>query len=184
MKTEETMEKKSVALLALGSNMGDSMRNIRDALAMLASLEKVNLIATSSIYRTLPVGGPIGQPDFLNGAALVRTSLTPRDLLARTSRIEQLLRRERHEFWGPRTIDLDLILYDDVILNSPELILPHPRLYWRSFVLDPAVEIAPELVVPTTGLSLRETRDLARFIFASAELFLRLLEPLTDSKSR
>jgi len=150
----------TLALVAFGANLGDVDENIRRALEMLGNVVGVTVMKTSSVWHTLPVGGPSGQPVFSNGAVLVKTSLSPHALLEELHEIEIELQRVRNEFWGPRTIDLDLISYGNLIITTSELILPHPRVYWRHFVLDPVCEIAPDIVLSTTGLSFRETRRL------------------------
>jgi 2-amino-4-hydroxy-6-hydroxymethyldihydropteridine diphosphokinase len=102
------------------------------------------------------VGGPEGSPPFLNGAAALATSLQPRELLACLLEIERRLGRERHRKWAPRTIDLDLLLYDDVVLRSDELTIPHPLMHERDFVLLPLAEIAADVVHPILHLSIRD----------------------------
>jgi 2-amino-4-hydroxy-6-hydroxymethyldihydropteridine diphosphokinase len=120
----------------------------------------VEFLAASGWHRTLPAGGPPGQEWFLNGAALLRTSLAPESLLVLLKRIEgELGRTTRAEHWGPRPIDLDLLLYEDEVLQTTSLVLPHPRMAWRRFVLEPAAEIAGEMVHPTTGWSIGRLLD-------------------------
>jgi pantoate--beta-alanine ligase len=126
------------------------------AVEQLNSDGDVRVVRKSSLRETAPVGGPAGQPNFLNGAVLVETSLSPRELLAQLMNVEQGLGRKRKEHWGPRTVDLDLLLYDDVVLETPELTLPHPRMTLRRFVLEPAAEIAGEMIHPATGRSIAE----------------------------
>jgi pantoate--beta-alanine ligase len=122
----------------------------------LGSSGDVRVVRESSLRETTPIGGPAGQPSFLNGAILVETSLSPHNLLARLMDVEQGLGRKRTEHWGPRTVDLDLLLYDDVVLDTPELTLPHPRMTLRRFVLEPAAEIAGEMIHPAIGRSVVE----------------------------
>ncbi len=121
------------------------------AAALLAKHSQVSVVATSRWYKTSPAGGPPDQPAFCNGAALIETSLGPTDLLATLRAIENGLGRVRRKRWEPRTIDLDILLFDEQILEEPSLVLPHPRMAWRRFVLEPAVEIAPSMVHPTSG---------------------------------
>ena len=102
------------------------------------------------------MGGPPGQPPFLNGAALLETSLAPHDLLDALQQIETDLGRRRTERWGPRTVDLDLLLYEQLVLDTPTLILPHPRMAQRRFVLEPAAEIAGAMLHPTSGWSVAQ----------------------------
>jgi 2-amino-4-hydroxy-6-hydroxymethyldihydropteridine diphosphokinase len=135
-------------LIGLGSNLGDLLASARD---MLAALPQTSLISISSFHESKPAGGPATQPPYLNAAALLESSFTPQQLLAELQRIENSLGRERMERWGPRTIDLDLLLYDELELETPELTLPHPRMSFRRFVLEPAAEIAAEMVYPING---------------------------------
>jgi 2-amino-4-hydroxy-6-hydroxymethyldihydropteridine diphosphokinase len=136
------------ALLGLGGNVGDVRATFDKAVARLADGERATLTARSSDYRT-PPWGVIDQPPFINCAIAVETALAPRALLDRAFDIERALGRDRaHEQrWGPRPIDIDLLAYDDVALDEPGLILPHPRLFERAFVLLPLAEIAPERVI-------------------------------------
>ncbi len=140
-----------VSLIALGSNEGNRLANIEAAVAKLRRQPHVAILGISGWHETTPVGGPSEQARFLNGALKVETSLAPVELFALLEQIENRLGRRRGERWGPRTIDLDLLLYDDLVLNSPSLVLPHPRMAWRRFVLEPAAEVAAEMLHPTTG---------------------------------
>lgn len=140
-------------LIGLGSNLGDRGATLQAALDQLRALPQTTFIAQSSFRDTRPAGGPVQDP-YLNAAATIDTSLTPQQLLAELQRIENNLGRVRTEHWGPRTIDLDLLLYDRLELNSPELTLPHPRMSFRRFVLEPAAEIAAEMVYPINGWSM------------------------------
>lgn len=128
--------------IALGSNLGESQTILESALHQLDRAEGIELIRRSSWYRTAPVGPP--QPDYLNGCAILRTRQPPERLLQTLLDIERQFGRVRRERWGARTLDLDLLLYDDVILDTPFLQLPHPRMTERAFVLVPLVEIAPD----------------------------------------
>lgn len=116
----------------------------------------VTLVAASRARETRPVGGPPDQAPFMNGAFLVETDLLPIDMLGVLTAIENTLHRERSERWGPRTIDLDLLLYDDLVIDEPGLTVPHPRMTTRRFVLEPAAEIAPDLVHPVAGCTIRD----------------------------
>lgn len=138
------------AFIALGANLGDPAAAVRLACEVLADLDGVELRAVSSLYRTAPVG-LTGQPDFINAVAEISTDLDPQALLALLLGIEAAQGRIRHEKNGPRTLDLDLLLYDDLELDLPELTLPHPRLHLRAFVLQPLAEIAPDLRIPGRG---------------------------------
>lgn len=127
------------AIVALGSNLGDREDYLRLAVAELG-----NVVGLSDVYETEPVGGPDAQGAYLNMVAVVDTALDPFALLRRCQRIEQLARRERLVHWGPRTLDVDVLFYDDVTIASPELTVPHPRIGERRFVLAPLTEVAPE----------------------------------------
>jgi 2-amino-4-hydroxy-6-hydroxymethyldihydropteridine diphosphokinase len=159
------------ALIALGSNQGDSAGFLHAALAALDEVPGVRVVDRSSIYVTHPVGG-IEQPDFLNMAARLETTLVPEALLLRLLDVERSLGRERTVRWGPRTIDLDLLLQEGHVIESPLLTLPHPELHNRGFVLAPLAEIAPELRHPVLGVSVcelhrrwvRETPDAERLV--------------------
>jgi 2-amino-4-hydroxy-6-hydroxymethyldihydropteridine diphosphokinase len=133
------------ALIALGGNLGDVRDTLDRAMAALCAGAEVRLLARSSDYRT-PPWGVTDQPPFINCAIVAATELAPPALLARAQSIERQFGRDRsrERHWGPRTLDIDLIAYDDVRLNTPDLTLPHPRLLERAFVLVPLAEIAPE----------------------------------------
>lgn len=146
--------------IALGSNLGDRERLLRDAAAALAPF--IDGIHLSSFYDTAPVGVGDDQPTFLNGALIGRTSLTARGLLERLLAVEQEFGRQRPYPGAARTLDLDLILYGDAIINEPPtLIVPHPRFRERLFVLEPLAEIAGEWIDPVTGKSVKVLRDQA-----------------------
>jgi 2-amino-4-hydroxy-6-hydroxymethyldihydropteridine diphosphokinase len=136
------------ALIALGGNVGDSRVILDRAVALLCDGKEVRLIARSSDYRTPPWGFKY-QPPFINLCIVVETTLTPRELLTRAQAIEVKLGRDRaHEKRnGPRTADIDIVAYGDLTLDEPNLILPHPRLFERAFVLVPLAEIAPERTI-------------------------------------
>ena len=136
------------AFVGLGGNVGDVRASFDRAIAMLCDGAAVRLVARSSDYHT-PPWGVTAQPPFVNAAIAVATQLAPHDLFARALKTERALGRDRaHETrWGPRTIDLDLLAYDDLVLHDARLTLPHPRLFERAFVLLPLVEIAPDRVI-------------------------------------
>jgi 2-amino-4-hydroxy-6-hydroxymethyldihydropteridine diphosphokinase len=138
------------AFVGLGANLGDRERTIREALRLLDAHEGVTVAAVSTLRETDPVG-VVDQPRFLNGVAALDTALSPRALLDLLLDVERGLGRVRAERWGPRTIDLDLLLYGDEIVDEPGLTIPHPRLHERRFVLEPLTELAPELEVPGRG---------------------------------
>lgn len=139
------------AYVGLGANLGDRSAMLRAALEQLAAEPGVSLVAVSSVRETDPVG-PVDQPRFLNAAAALDTELSPRELLDRLLGIERRLGRTREgPRFGPRTIDLDLLLYGEERLDEPGLELPHPRLHERLFALEPLFELDPSLVVPGHG---------------------------------
>jgi 2-amino-4-hydroxy-6-hydroxymethyldihydropteridine diphosphokinase len=132
------------ALLGLGGNVGDIRATLDEAVRRFADGTDVKLVARSSDYRT-PPWGVTDQPPFINCAVVIETALTPHALLTRALEVERALGRDRtrEQRWGPRAIDIDLLAYDQVAMNDPDLILPHPRLFERAFVLVPLAEIAP-----------------------------------------
>ena len=138
------------AFIGLGSNLGRPEAQLRRAIAALAELPETRLAAASSLYRSAPVGHA-DQPDFVNAVAQLSTALTPPVLLAALLWIEKRFGRERSFRNAPRTLDLDLLLYDAHILAEPGLELPHPRMHQRAFVLAPLVEIAPDCEIPGKG---------------------------------
>ena len=140
----------ATAYIGIGSNLGERLATIRDALALLAADPELEVEAVSTIRETDPVG-VVDQPLFLNAAVRLTTGLAPRLLLERLLAVEQQLGRVRTERYGPRTIDLDLLLYGDEIVDEPGLRVPHPRLAERRFVLEPLAELDPGLVVPGLG---------------------------------
>jgi 2-amino-4-hydroxy-6-hydroxymethyldihydropteridine diphosphokinase len=139
--------------LGLGSNMGDREDNLDRALALLSQRLRVGKV--SSVYDTEPIGN-INQPRFLNLVCQVYTGLAPTELLTLAKGIESKLGRTFHKSNDPRPIDIDILFYDDQVMETPELVIPHPRLTERAFVLVPLVEIAPELVHPITGKTIKE----------------------------
>jgi 2-amino-4-hydroxy-6-hydroxymethyldihydropteridine diphosphokinase len=142
------------AAIALGANLGDCRANLEGALAALDASPGVRLLARSRWYRSAPVGPP--QPDYVNGCALLAVALEPEALLERLLATERRYGRARGERWGPRNLDLDLLLMGDRRLSTPQLTLPHPRLQERAFVLVPLAEIAPAWIDPISGRSVAE----------------------------
>jgi len=140
----------NTAFVALGANLGDPAATLRAAFGALANLPESRLVHCSSLYRTAPVG-ILDQPEFVNAVAQLATTLAPEALLDGLLEIEQRFGRVRAEKNGPRTLDLDLLLYNDQFVDLPRLTLPHPRLHLRAFVLQPMAEIAPDLVIPGRG---------------------------------
>jgi 2-amino-4-hydroxy-6-hydroxymethyldihydropteridine diphosphokinase len=138
------------AYVALGANLGPREITLLRAVELLAETEGVEVRAVSQLRETEPVG-VVEQPPFLNGAVAVQTSLSPRELLDRLLEIEQALGRVRDERWGPRLVDLDLLVFGDREVDEPGLTVPHPRLHERRFALEPLAELDPELDVPGIG---------------------------------
>ena len=146
------------AIIGLGANLGDPVAQLRAAIEAIGRLPLTRIVAASSFYRTAPVGFA-AQPDFVNAAVAIDTELEPRALLAALKAIEVAAGRERSFKDAPRTLDLDLLLYADRLIDEPELVVPHPRMHERAFVLAPLVEIEPDAVVPGRG---RAAKLLAR----------------------
>jgi 2-amino-4-hydroxy-6-hydroxymethyldihydropteridine diphosphokinase len=140
--------------IGLGSNLGDSLAILRQALQVLDGLEAVEVKVRSHLYQTAPVGPP--QPDYLNCCALLQTSLTPEALLAALLSVEKTFGRVRQERWGPRLLDLDLLLFGDQIIRLPELTVPHPLMHERAFVLIPLCDIAAHWQHPILGKTIAE----------------------------
>ncbi|HPI73176.1 MAG TPA: 2-amino-4-hydroxy-6-hydroxymethyldihydropteridine diphosphokinase [bacterium] len=136
-----------IAYLSVGSNLGDRLYFLCAAVRRLTDAAEIHVGALSSVYETEPVG-KADQADFLNAVVQVQTPLPPRRLLDHLLQLERQLGRQRNERWGPRTIDLDLLAMANAVSNDPDLLLPHPRLISRRFVLQPFAEIAPEWVLP------------------------------------
>jgi len=134
------------AFLSLGGNIGEPARAMAAALRMLDAGEGTGVTAVSSLYRT-PPWGKTDQPDFINAAAALDTSLSPRQLIELCLASERALKRERRERWGPRVIDIDILTFGDLQVDEPGLQIPHPRMLERAFVLVPLAEIAPQLIV-------------------------------------
>ena len=147
----------TLAAIALGSNLGDRCAHVREAMVELAWLPVTTTVACSSLIETEPFG-PVPQGKYINAAVLVRTLLTPRALLTGLHEIETKhgRRREVEERWGPRTLDLDLLLYGDLVIEESGLCVPHPRMLARMFVLEPLNEIAGDNRVPPAGVTVCE----------------------------
>lgn len=146
--------KVSKSAIALGSNLGDSLTILEDALKTLAQTPGIALESSSSWYQTAPIGPP--QPDYLNGCALLKVQLTPEELLAALLEVEKQFGRVRTQRWGPRSLDLDLLLFERIILETPKLQIPHPRMRERAFVLVPLAEIAPDWIDPGSGKAIAQ----------------------------
>ena len=149
----------SVCLIGLGANLGNRRETLQKAVHQLATRCGGRLIGVSRWIETRPVGGPVDQPAYLNGAATIETSLAPNELLELLHQIEEELGRHRDRRWAAREIDLDLLLYENHVEQSGSLVVPHPRMAWRRFVLEPAVEIAPSMVHPTIGWTIQRLFD-------------------------
>ena len=141
------------AYLGLGGNLDDPRQSMATALQAIDADARTNVVVVSSIYRT-PPWGKTDQPDFLNCAAEISTQRSPRDLLDLCLETERSLKRVRRERWGPRIVDLDVLIYGTVDINESGLIIPHPRMTDRAFVMVPLAEIAPEIIV--SGIAVRE----------------------------
>jgi 2-amino-4-hydroxy-6-hydroxymethyldihydropteridine diphosphokinase len=136
--------------IALGSNLGNRLENLQGALDALFDAPGFALVAVSPVYLTAPVGGP-AQPDYLNAVVIATTTLPAHAVLDRCHGVEAVFGRVRDEVWGPRPVDLDIIVYGDVVSDDPELILPHPRAHERAFVLAPWHDIDPDAEIPGWG---------------------------------
>ena len=151
-----------ISYIALGSNMGDREKNLKEALKYIAELPETKIIKSSAIYETEPVGEPKQRP-FYNGVVKMETSLDPERLLQKLQEVEKTFGRVHKQKWGPRTLDLDILLYDQQIIATDKLTIPHPLMAERAFVLEPLAEIDPEAYHPvlekTAAELLRELMD-------------------------
>lgn len=138
----------SIAYIGLGSNLNDRTKNLNEAINMIEEASEIKILKRSRVYQTEPVG-PKDQPDFLNMALEIETALSSLDLIDFLQGVERKMGRQRKKKWGPRNIDLDLLLYGDQVKNMAKLTLPHPRMHLRKFVLMPLAEIAKDRVHPT-----------------------------------
>lgn len=154
--------------IGIGSNLDEPRSRVSKAFDSLGEMPQTRLVSHSSLYVSAPMG-PQDQPDFVNAVALLETGLEPLDLLAHLQVLETASGRERHQRWGPRTLDLDILLYGDEIIDGETLTVPHPGLTLRSFVLCPLAEIAADLVIPGRGV-------LAEYLGACGENGLRRLQ--------
>ena len=153
MTVNPTPDKGERVYLSLGGNLGDPASSMAAALRMLDADAQITVITVSSLYRT-PPWGKLDQPDFLNAVAVLSTSLSPHDLLDKCLDAERTLKRVRQERWGPRLIDIDVLVFGDRVVNERGLEVPHPRMLDRAFVLVPLNEVAPDLFV--RGLAVSE----------------------------
>ncbi len=144
-----------LALVALGSNQGPRVQLLQQARAWLSSRRSLHPQGASRVWLTRPVGGPAKQPQFANQVLLFRAECSPLELLELLQQCEAQLGRKRQQLWGPRTLDADLLLYGQEVIQTPRLLVPHPRMSFRRFVLQPAVEVAPRMIHPVAGMYLQ-----------------------------
>ena len=142
-----------LAYIGFGSNIGERLTYIQNSLHSLSVVEGITLKTISSIYKTEPVGN-VAQDDFLNGVVSLETSLSPHTLLHTLKDIEVSIGRQHRSYWGPREIDMDILIYNDLCLQTPDLTIPHPEMHLRRFVLAPLAEIAPNLSHPVFNKSI------------------------------
>ena len=146
-------------LLSFGSNLGERHKTLDSAWYALGQTDTIQAVRLSSLYETEPVGGPTGQPKYLNAAGIIHTTLSPEELLVVLQKIEADFGRVRTERWGARTLDIDILLYADRIVELPMLTIPHPEMLHRQFVLEPAHEIAGDWVHPLSRKTIAEHRQ-------------------------
>ena len=149
-------QSKCRAFLGFGGNLGKPLNNFRYARQQLAKQLDIEVISSSPLYQTPPIGGPEGQPDYLNAVVEILTGLSAPDLLQLCQQIEMDAGRSRNLHWGPRTLDIDLLLVEDLIMETPLLTLPHPRLHQRHFVLLPLNDLVPALYHPTFKITINQ----------------------------
>ncbi len=147
------------AFVALGSNLGDRLEHLRAAVNALEALPKTRVLGKSRVFETEPVGGPDGQGAYLNAVVRLETRLKPRELLEALLEIERSRGRVRTTRWGPRTLDLDVLLYGTQVIREDHLTVPHPRLHERAFVLEPLHDLAPDLEIPGLGVTVAALRE-------------------------
>lgn len=146
--------KRATVFVAIGGNVGPVAENLAGAVRLIGKFEETSVVGVSSLYETAPVGGPVNpdstpaQPSFLNGAVMVETGLAPEEFLQKLLETEKVFGRVREIKDGPRTVDLDIILWDDLVIHTPALTLPHPRMQERGFVLAPLAEVGGNFVHP------------------------------------
>ncbi len=147
-----------ISFIGLGSNLGESSDQLLAAVADIERLPETSVLAQSAFYRSAPIGY-LDQPDFINAVIKIQTGLAPQELLSALLGIERQHGRERTFSNAPRTLDLDVLLYDDLKVDEPGLRIPHPHMHRRAFVLRPLLEIAPDCVIPSVGLASMAMRD-------------------------
>jgi len=155
--TEGQNQLKSSVLLAFGSNLGDKKANISKALHYISEFDSIELVRSSSFYLTQPMGIK-EQPTYINSAALIKTSLNPNQLLETLRAIELKIGRRPREKWHEREIDIDILVFDDIVIDNKNLTIPHKGMHLRNFVLIPSVEIAPDIIHPIFGKTILELR--------------------------
>lgn len=144
------------AYIAFGSNLGDREKYIETAIESIAGHNSIELVKRATTIETPPLGGPAGQGDYLNTVIEIKTSLEVLELLNFCQDIEELLGRKRDIPWGPRTIDIDILLFEDMVINKPLIKIPHPEMHKRKFVLQPLAEIAPDVIHPVLKKTAKE----------------------------
>ncbi|KRV48937.1 2-amino-4-hydroxy-6-hydroxymethyldihydropteridine pyrophosphokinase [Wenjunlia vitaminophila] len=147
---DTTLHNPKAAVLSLGSNLGNRLETLQGAVDALEDTPGLRVKAVSPVYETEPVG-VVGQPNYFNAVVLIKTTLPPFSLLERAGAIEEAFHRVREERWAPRTIDVDIVTYQDVVSTDPALTLPHPRAHERAFVLAPWADVDPDAVLPGRG---------------------------------
>jgi 2-amino-4-hydroxy-6-hydroxymethyldihydropteridine diphosphokinase len=150
MSADDLRPRRRRVVLALGSNLGDRLENLQGAVDALFDAAGFGFVAVSPVYETAPVGGP-EQPDYLNAVIVLDTALSARTILDRAHGVEEVFGRVRDQRWGPRTLDVDVIVCGDEVSDDPELTLPHPRAHERAFVLAPWHDVDPDATIPGRG---------------------------------
>lgn len=148
---DSTLHNPQRAVIALGSNLGNRLETLQGAVDALEDTPGVRVKAVSPVYETEAVGGPAGQPSYFNAVVVVRTTLGPASLLERAGAVEDAFSRTREVRWGPRTLDVDIVAYDEIVSDDPKLTLPHPRAHERGFVLAPWYDAEPDAELPGHG---------------------------------
>lgn len=163
------MAKQTTAYIAFGSNLGDRRATLAGAYRAIATHPDITPLQRSKLYETAPVGGPDGQWRFLNTVLKVETTLAPHELLATCLATEQRFRRERKVRWDARTLDLDILLFGDQVVATPDLEVPHPRMHQRRFVLVPLADVAADVTHPVLGESISDL--LARLVVEPGDVY-------------